>query len=306
VPDKGSKFSSLFAAAQVICGLEGVSRDEAVKRLIELVAATADISDIGEVYRLVLEREKHGATMLGPGIAVPHARIDGLRGLHVAIASSRGGIVFHPELAPAHLIVLILTPADDPGGYLQAQAALARACAGHADVAGELCSLQSAEEVWRSFEDEGGRLPDYVSAGHMMSRDFVSLRDTDSLTKAIDEFYRAGVTEIPVVDRDGDLAGVVSENELLRVCLPEHVTWMEDLSPILHFEPFAAVLRKEGRTWLADIMSPDYVTLPEEAPAVQVAREMIRREVSRVFVTRGKKLVGVITIQDFLNKVLRD
>jgi mannitol/fructose-specific phosphotransferase system IIA component (Ntr-type)/CBS domain-containing protein len=306
LPDKGVKFSTLFQHTQVICALEDVGRDEVIKRLVELIAATGTLSDIGEACRLVVQREDLAPSVLAPGVAVPHARVAGLHELQVAVGTSRGGLPFGPSGAPVKLVVLILAPERDPGAYLQAQAALARTLMGEEDFVPRLAELNTPGAVWRAFDAEGTRLPDYVAAGHMMARKFPSLRDTDPLSRAIDEFYRLRVNELPVVDRDGDLVGVVTENELLKVCMPEHITWMEDLSPILHFEPFSQILRNEERTWLSDIMSEDYAVLSEDAPAVQVAREIIRLEVSRVYVTRGRKLVGLITIQDFLNKVLRD
>jgi CBS domain-containing protein len=46
--------------------------------------------------------------------------------------------------------------------------------------------------------------------------------------------------------------------------------------------------------------------VPEDAPAVDVAKEITKHNARRAYVLRGKKLVGVITIQHFLNKVLRE
>jgi CBS domain-containing protein len=43
----------------------------------------------------------------------------------------------------------------------------------------------------------------------------------------------------------------------------------------------------------------------EESPAIQVAKVMMRRDVRQVYVVKEKHLVGVITIQDFIHKVLR-
>ncbi len=308
MPDKGIKFSSLFGPEQVICNLTGVGRDEAIKRLVELVAVTGDLSDIGEAYRLVLAREKLGPTALAPGIVVPHARLEGLPGLHVAVATSREGITFPtPDEHPARLIVLILTPAEDPGGYLQAQAALARACSQHQDIVEHLAALEEPAEVWKAFDQNGGQLSDYVSARDMMNRSYPRLRTSDPLRKAIDEFVRLSISEIPVIDEEGDLAGVVSEDELLRVCLPDYITWMDDLSPILHFEPFAEVLKTEAEAPVVEIMmmSDRYATVEEKTPAVQVAKVMMKREVRQVLVVRGRKLLGVITMQDFINKVMR-
>lgn len=50
---------------------------------------------------------------------------------------------------------------------------------------------------------------------------------------AINQFTAHNVSELPVLDKDGDLVGVVTENELLHVCLPDYILWMDDLSPIM-------------------------------------------------------------------------
>jgi CBS domain-containing protein len=120
-------------------------------------------------------------------------------------------------------------------------------------------------------------------------------------------FCEEGVSELPVVDADGDLVGIVSEDELIRLCLPEYITWMEDLSPILNFEPFAEILRREAHMPVMEIMvfADRYATVDEETPAIQVAKVMMRRDVQRVLVVREKKLMGIISIQDFIHKVLR-
>jgi CBS domain-containing protein len=40
-------------------------------------------------------------------------------------------------------------------------------------------------------------------------------------------------------------------------------------------------------------------------PAVQVAKIMMRNDVKQVLVTRGSRLVGLISLSDFIRKVLR-
>ena len=58
--------------------------------------------------------------------------------------------------------------------------------------------------------------------------------------------------------RHGDrLLPVATADALLKVCLPDYILWMQDLSPIINFEPFAELLRNEGKTWLADIMTSE-------------------------------------------------
>lgn len=53
------------------------------------------------------------------------------------------------------------------------------------------------------------------------------------------------------------------------------------------------------------MLAERYATVEETAPAVQVAKLMMRRDVRQVWVVRDDRLVGVISIQDFIRKVLR-
>ena len=53
------------------------------------------------------------------------------------------------------------------------------------------------------------------------------------------------------------------------------------------------------------VFAEHYATVDESTPAIQVAKIMMRRDVRQVFVVRDKKLMGIISIQDFIKKVLR-
>ena len=314
--DQLNALSSLFSPAQVLCGTHGTRLEETTRQMIELIASADSSIDSEAAYQLVLARKRCGVMLLQPRVAVVHARIDGLQRLRMALATSREGQVCCPdredfvyaeaESVPANLIVLMLAPVDDPASYLRAIAALTAVCRRESFVE-SLLTLDNPESVWKSIEETGVGLPDYVAARDVMRTDFARLRDTDSLYLAIDLFCREGVSELPVVDADGDLVGIVSEEELIRLCLPEYITWMEDLSPILNFEPFAEILRREAQMLVMEIMvfADRYATVDEATPAIQVAKVMMRRDVRQVLVVRDKKLIGIISMQDFIYKVLR-
>ncbi len=202
-------------------------------------------------------------------------------------------------------MVLTLAPKAAPGAYLQAISSLARICQDPStpDI---VASLPTAEQVWAFFDKGGMVLPDHLRAADVMDPVQVKLQEHDTLKRAIDLFVQHRLNELPVVDKDGDLIGVVSTYELLRVCLPDYILWMDDLTPILNFEPFAEILRKESKTWLAEIMTTDYATVEEDQPAVQVAKEITRQRTNRAYVVRGKKLLGVASLETFLSKILRE
>jgi len=314
--DQSIALSSLFSPGQILCGAQGTRVEETARKMIELIAGSDSSIDSEAVYQLVLARKRCGVMLLQPSVAVVHVRIDGLQGLRMALATSHDGQVCCPDRedfvcaetqsAPANLVVLILAPADDPAIYLRAVATLSTICRREGFVE-FLITLDTPELVWKTIAETGAALPEYVAARDIMRSDFARLRDTDSLYSAIDLFCREGVSELPVVDADGDLVGIVSEEELIRLCLPEYITWMEDLSPILNFEPFAEILRREATMPVMEIMvfADRYATVDGATPAIQVAKVMMRRDVRQVLVVDDKKLLGIITIQDLIQKVLR-
>lgn len=304
-PKPNLSLTSFFSADDILTHQEGLMRNELIRHLLTHVANGHGLTDVDVFYDAIIERENASDTVVSNGIAIPHARVDNLQRPYVGVATSTEGILFDEEEPPIHLILLVLIPRDQPGLYLQVLRALAGILrdrgAAHA-----VSQLKTPDEVMRFFERGGMVLPDYVCAADIMRDDFISLRNHDNLKTAIDCFISNQISEIPVVDRDGDMVGIVSAGALLKVCLPEYLLWMSDLSPIVNFEPFTNILRNEHNTWLSDILSHDFSAVQMQAPAISVAGEMTRRNTSRCYVLNGKKLMGVINLPLFLNKIFRE
>jgi len=307
IEQNGIQFSSLFSPSEVICQTQEQDRDTLFMELLRLLAYERGIGNVNEAYEAVLARENDVATVVAPGMAMPHARLEAIDQIVVAVATSKEGIVYDAKKPDKRvkLIVLTLAPKDAPGAYLQAISCLAKICKdpGTADV---VANLSAPEQIWAFFDKGGLVLPELLQARDVMEKVKVKLQEHDTLERAIDLFVRHNLNELPVVDKDGDLIGVVTTYELLRVCLPDYILWMEDLTPIMNFEPFAEILRKESKTWLAEIMTSEYATVQDDAPAIQVAKEITRQHATRAYVVRGKKLLGVVSLEAFLNKILRE
>jgi mannitol/fructose-specific phosphotransferase system IIA component (Ntr-type)/predicted transcriptional regulator len=307
VEHNGIQFSSLFSPSEVVCQTEQQDRDALFMELLRLLAYQRGIGNVNEAYEAVLERENDVATIVAPGMAMPHARLEAIHQIVVAVATSKEGIVYDPKKPDnrVKLIVLTLAPKDAPGAYLQAISCLAKICK-DPSTADVVANLAEPEQVWSFFDKGGLFLPDHLEARDVMDKTEVKLQEHDTLERAIDLFVHHRLNQLPVVDKDGDLIGVVSTYELLRVCLPDYILWMEDLTPIMNFEPFAEILRKESKTWLTEIMTSEYATVQDSAPAIQVAKEITRQHATRAYVVREKKLLGVVSLETFLNKILRE
>ncbi|HEG43875.1 MAG TPA: CBS domain-containing protein [Phycisphaerales bacterium] len=304
--NNGIQFSSLFTSAEVICQTDSTDRDVILIEMLRLLAYEKGIGNVDHAYHDLLERENEIPSIIAPGIAIPHIRIEALKDIVVCIATSTQGIIYpNKKDKPIKLFILILVPKDSPGSYLQALSSLAKIC--QDETTPEVVSeISTPEDIWKFFDRGGMVLPDHVRACDIMDPVKIKLQENDTLKRAIDLFVHYELTDLPVVDNDEELIGVVTTYQLLQVCLPDYILWMDDLSPILNFEPFAEILRKESSTWLVEIMTDEYATVAENAPAIQIAKEITRHHTDHAYVIRDRKLIGVVSLSSFLNKILRE
>lgn len=298
-------FSTFFESRDIICHSDKTSRNEIFMEVLKLLAYNKGIGDVDQVYNAILEREEGFSTIISNGIAMPHARLQNIDDIIVGIATSEKGIVFNDDNPPVKLVILILTPKSKPSLYLQVLSSLSKALM-DPTIVNELANIKEPEDLWKYFNRKNLDLPDYICAGDIMQPNPIVLKENQTLKDAIDYFVNKNLHDLPVIDKDGDLVGVVTAIELLKICLPDYILWMDDLSPILNFEPFSHILQNEANTWLAEIMSFEYAVVNEDAPAIMVAQEITKKNSRQAYVLRDKKLVGLITLQQFLNKVLRE
>ncbi len=294
--------TDLLRREHVVCPLEAVDRDEAVGDLLERLHRVDDGFDVEATRSAVLAREASGSTELIPGVALPHARLAGLARPRIAIGVSRTGIAFASGQPPVHVIVLVLTPLDEPGAYLRILAALMQRLR-EIDVARCVGACHSPADIHALFTEGVGELPPYLSVAHVMRRKPVTLAESDTLADALHAFCTHNVRDIPVVDEAGDVRGVVAVEDFLRLSLPEHLLWMQDLSPILHFQPFADVLRRDRETRVADFLREEYVSVAPGLPAIQVARLFLMHKTRQIVVVEGRRFLGVVDVEDFVTQL---
>jgi PTS system nitrogen regulatory IIA component len=100
------------------------------KRLLEYVAeqfvGQNQELDVSTVFEKLIERERLGSTGLGKGIALPHARIDGLTHAQAVFLKPENGIDYDAiDNSPVDLVVALLVPAETNEAHLQILAGLA-------------------------------------------------------------------------------------------------------------------------------------------------------------------------------------
>lgn len=277
--------------------------EEAITFLATLLCGHYQHLDRKIAVRAVLDREKVESTIIAPGIALPHARLPGLDKTMVAVGTSRLGIDFGVSGAEkVNVIILVLTPRSDAGTYLRLVAGISKVLRAP-EMRGKLAACSSSREVHRLLSSTASPVPSYVKAKDVMDPKPVTLRESDDLAKVIEVLCRNGVMDVSITDEEGDLRGVIAIEQLLKLSLPEHLLWMEDLSPIMLFQPLSQFLLQEKEMKVADFMSENYVSVRAETPAIQLAKIFLTQGTRQIQVVEGRRLMGIVDAHNFVSEL---
>jgi mannitol/fructose-specific phosphotransferase system IIA component (Ntr-type) len=99
--------------------IPGGSKDEILESLVGHAIACKALprGRKEQVLEVLIERESRGSTAFGKGVAVPHARIPGLKKAAGIVARSAEGVDFRAiDGEPVHAFLLLISPenrADD-------------------------------------------------------------------------------------------------------------------------------------------------------------------------------------------------
>ncbi len=296
------RLTALFKPEDILHHTDNQSPAEIVRKLLEHLALYYGIGNINVATDEVMNSVNKDDTFSCSGMAVLYGRLEKVDDPLVAIATSENGVMFDDR--KVYMIVVVLSPMDMPGSYKQILHGLSRACEGEG-TAQKVAMLSSPLAVWQHFDAGGHRLPDHLQARHIMSPVHVALNSNDSLARAIDLFLAHRAPELPVLTPDRELIGVVTTRRLVKVCMPEYLMWLDDMTPFLNFEPIAEIIRNKSSTWLREIMVYNFAHVTEDSPGILALKEIGRKETDNAYVLRGRKLVGVIQLHEFLNSVLR-
>ena len=112
---KMTPISSYLSEKRIVFFHAGPSKRQVLGSLI----STLDLKDPSAAIKLILAREEMGSTIITPGLALPHARMDGLAKIEAAIGICPSGVNdVHGGGHPIYVYVLFLGPADNMKEHL--------------------------------------------------------------------------------------------------------------------------------------------------------------------------------------------
>ncbi len=114
------RVKDLLSAVSIDLHGTAASKEEAIKKLVDLMVKRGNISDRDVYEKGVFLREEEGSTGIGEGIAIPHCKSDTVTAPGLAAMLVPGGVEFDSlDGEPADLFFLIAAPNTEDNVHLE-------------------------------------------------------------------------------------------------------------------------------------------------------------------------------------------
>ena len=130
----------------------------------------------------------------------------------------------------------------------------------------------------------------------VMVHDVLTVRPDTDVAEAIKLLTEHDVSALPVLDKDGNLVGILSEADLIRrvkIGTEKHrPRWLE---PVTGASTLAEEFAKSHGKKVGEVMTTGAISVSEDTPLSEIAAVLERNGIERVPVVKDGKLVGVVS-----------
>jgi CBS domain-containing protein len=130
----------------------------------------------------------------------------------------------------------------------------------------------------------------------VMVRDVVTVHPDADVADAIKLLAEHDVSALPVLDKDGNLVGVLSEADLIHraeIGTEKHRPWWQEA--VTGATTLAEEFAKSHGKKVGEVMTTGVISVTEETPLSEIAALFERKRIKRVPVVKDGKLLGVVS-----------
>lgn len=147
-----------------------------------------------------------------------------------------------------------------------------------------------------------------LKAKDIMTKNVITVKPDTTIENLARTLIDHKISGAPVVDDDGSIIGIVTENDLISQNKRLHIPTVIRL-----FDAFVVLdtpgkaekeIRKMAATTVNDICTKKVITVTEETPIEEVATIMTEKKIHLIPVVEGNKIRGIIGKVDIIKSVI--
>ncbi len=179
------------------------NKQDCIKKLADLISLSVEELDSDAIFEALMERENSGSTGFDSGIAIPHAKLKGLKEFSVCIAVSKKGIDFDSiDKKKSFLFFVIIGPEERTNEHLQILAQISR-LSRNRNTQKELHNAKNVEALIEAFihHTSESMKTQKITKKHKLL--FVILNELRFYDDILEIFIGQGITGVNIIDSSG-------------------------------------------------------------------------------------------------------
>ena len=253
----------------------------------------------------IIEREDVTSIPYEKSFAFPHLRLDTLQDLHIAV-----GILSKPlklksnDISETQIVILFLISVNTSQIYLMALSAFTKFLIKNGN-SEKLIKSGTPEEFINVLNGENIEVKHNITAEDIMSKNYSYVKENDKITKVLDIFAAARRLSLPVMDNDGRFIGQIDAFDLVERSIPKYMKLLDNHQFLTSFEPFENLINDESSIYVKDYISEPEMIISPDTPLIQLTLLLVKKTLKNLYVVKDGNLLGIVTMQEIINNVLR-
>lgn len=146
-----------------------------------------------------------------------------------------------------------------------------------------------------------------LKAKDVMKKDVITVSPGTSVAELGRLFIDKNISGAPVVDENGEMFGIVTENDLIsqntQFHIPTILRIFDAIIPLVSSSKMEKEIMKMTASTVGEICSKEVVTIDEETSLEDIATMMTDKGIHLLPVVKDKEIVGIVGKKDIIRGV---
>lgn len=148
-----------------------------------------------------------------------------------------------------------------------------------------------------------------LKAKDIMTTDVITVKPATTIEELARIFMEHKISGVPVINDDGDLMGIVTENDLIsqnkRLHIPTVVRLFDAFVVLESPDKIEKEIKKMVAITVDDISEKKVITVNEDTSVEDIATIMSEKKVHLIPVVEGKKIRGIVGKMDLIKGITK-
>ncbi len=146
-----------------------------------------------------------------------------------------------------------------------------------------------------------------LKAKDVMKEEVITISPTTTIQEAGRLFIEKEISGAPVIDDNGNLVGIITENDLIsqnkRFHIPTILRIFDAIIPLESSSKVEKEIKRMTAAVVSDLCTKNVLSVNESTPLTDIATIMAENKVHLIPVLRKGKLVGIIGKKDMIRGI---